>query len=180
MTAPVELIPLLCTRCQAPIPAGLDEVAWVCAQCGQGLLLSEEKGAVPLEICFAAGLDERGGGRPFWVVPGKVELQRKIFGGGDPGGQARVFWGAGRTFFVPAYTCTLDELVQIGMQMIGQAPVLQPGPAVPFIPVTMLPEDVQPYAEFIVMGIEAGRKDRLKELQFKLDLGQPVLWVLPG
>jgi len=155
----------------------------VCAQCGQGLLLSDEKGAVPLEICFAAApdrarLDARGGGRPFWVVPGRLELQRKIFGGADQSSTARQFWGPGRTFFVPAYTCTLDELVQTGTQMILQPPVLQPGPAVPFVPVTMLPEDVQPYAEFIVMGIEAGRKDRLKELQFTLDLGQPILWIL--
>jgi len=177
MTTPVELIPLVCTRCQTPIPAQVDEVAWVCAQCEQGLLLSEEKGAVPLEICFAAGLDGRRAGRPFWVVPGRLEVQRKIFGGGDQSTAARQFWGAGRTFFVPAYTCTLDELVQTGMQMIVQPPVLQPGPAVPFAPVNMLPEDVQPYAEFIVMGIEAGRKDRLKELQFKLELDLPALWV---
>ena len=36
---PVELVPLLCVRCQAPVPARPGEVAWVCEQCGQGLVL---------------------------------------------------------------------------------------------------------------------------------------------
>jgi hypothetical protein len=40
-------------------------------------------------------------------------------------------------------------------------------------------EDVSAAAEFIVMAIEAGRKDKLKELDFSLKLSTPVLWILP-
>jgi len=34
-------------------------------------------------------------------------------------------------------------------------------------------------AEFIVMGIEAARKDNLKEMTFTLNLSSPELWIVP-
>lgn len=40
-------------------------------------------------------------------------------------------------------------------------------------------EDIQPVAEFVVMAIEAGRKDMLKNLRFTLKLSLPSLWILP-
>jgi hypothetical protein len=33
-------------------------------------------------------------------------------------------------------------------------------------------------AEFIVLGIEADRKDKVREIEFALQLSQPELWVL--
>jgi hypothetical protein len=38
---------------------------------------------------------------------------------------------------------------------------------------------VHPLAEFILLGIEADRKDALKTLNFTLDLERPQLWILP-
>jgi predicted RNA-binding Zn-ribbon protein involved in translation (DUF1610 family) len=178
--APVELIPLLCTRCQTPVPAQPDEVAWVCAQCGQGLLLDDQKGTLTLEIHYSAGLNPTGQGWPFWVAHATVELERRlVFGGGDQSDQTRQFWGGGRTFFIPAFTCPLDQLVGTSGSLVTQPPALQAGPAAPFRPITMLPEDILPYAEFVFLSLEAGRKDRLKEVQFKLHLAEPELWILP-
>jgi len=34
--------------------------------------------------------------------------------------------------------------------------------------------------EFVVLTIEADRKDKLKTVEFRLDLGEPELWVLPS
>jgi hypothetical protein len=39
---------------------------------------------------------------------------------------------------------------------------------------------VQTLAEFMVLSVEAERKDDLKELGIQLRLSQPVLWVLPN
>jgi hypothetical protein len=179
MSKAIELIPLLCTRCQTAVPAKLDEVAWVCAQCGQGLLLDEEKGAVPLAINFAAGIPANQKGWPFWVATGQVTVQqRSIFGGGDQGRQAAEFWQPARRFFVPAFSSPLDQLITWGTTLLQKPPALQSGQAAGFAPVILHPEDIQPVAEFIVLGIEADRKDKIREINFTLQLSAPELWVL--
>jgi hypothetical protein len=179
MPPAVTLVPLLCFKCQTAIPASPDEVAWVCSNCGQGLLLDVERGTSPLEIRFSANIQPGQLGRPFWVAQGQVQAQRSIFGRGDQSSQSEAFWRGGRTFFVPAFACSLDQAIELGTSMLLQPPALQPGSPAAFVPVTNRPEDVRPYAEFIVMGLEASRKDRLKELQFSLQLSEAELWVLP-
>lgn len=180
MGNPIQLIPLLCYRCQTAIPAGTDEVAWVCPQCGAGLMLSEEKGTAALDIHFAEGRKPGVPGRPYWVAPGTVSMrQRQIYGGGDQGGQARGFWSTQHNFVVPAFACTLDELIEAGTRFIVQPPMLQDSSPGSFLPVVTGPEDVHAYAEFIVLGIEASRKDKLKFVDFSLALEAPALWILP-
>ncbi len=39
--------------------------------------------------------------------------------------------------------------------------------------------DVQAAVDFIVMAVEAGRKDKLREVDFSAKLSAPELWVLP-
>jgi hypothetical protein len=34
-------------------------------------------------------------------------------------------------------------------------------------------------AEFIIMAVEAERKDDLKEIRFDLEIDTPILWILP-
>jgi hypothetical protein len=70
-------------------------------------------------------------------------------------------------------------MVEQGTRMLLQPPDLQSGSPAPFQPVVTHPEDVQVYAEFIVLGIEASRKDKLKNVDFSLSLEPPELWVLP-
>jgi predicted RNA-binding Zn-ribbon protein involved in translation (DUF1610 family) len=176
----IELVPLVCVRCNTPIPAEVDEVAWVCAQCGQGLLL-EENGLQALEVNYLAGLPPNAKGKPYWVAQGQVSsLQREKYGSGNQETQqAEAYWSQARSFFVPAYSATLEDLLARATQLMLQPPVLQAGAAAPFEPVTLAAEDVRPAAEFIVVAIEAGRKDKLKKVNFSLQLSSPVLWILP-
>jgi len=39
---------------------------------------------------------------------------------------------------------------------------------------------MRPLAEFIVLGLEAARKDKLMSVEFGLDLESPELWILPA
>jgi hypothetical protein len=115
MSVPVELIPLVCTRCQTPVPAQVDEVAWVCANCGQGLLLDDVKGTLPLQVHFAQGLQPGRKGRPFWVARGQVGIQsRQTYGRNDQGQAAQQTWSQPQTFYVPAFACSLDQTIQLG------------------------------------------------------------------
>ena len=179
MTPAIELVPLICCRCQTPVPAETDEIAWVCANCGQGLLLSETKGTQPLVVNYAAGLMADKKGRPFWVATGQVNLQRRLYGAGDQSASAQAFWQSPHRFMVPAFALPLQTLVDVGSNLLLQSPILNPGTTAPFLPVTLATGDIQPMAEFIVMGIEAARKDNLKEMTFTLNLSSPELWIVP-
>ncbi len=179
MARPVELIQLVCTRCKSPLPAEPDEAAWVCAQCGQGMRLDEEKGLVDLAVNFAASIPTGAQGRPFWVADGSVALRRETYSG-NQSREAEMFWSQPRRFYVPAMALPLETLLEIGTSFLLKPPAIQPGSPASFEPVVLPIEDVKATAEFIVMAIEAGRKDMLKDVQFSLQLNDPVLWVLPA
>jgi len=175
------LIPLQCLKCQASLAAEVDEVAWVCPICGQAALLddSQPAGLSPLEIHYAAAMRNiPQPGRPFWVAEGVVAVTRQTYRG-DESRQAQEFWQKPRTFFVPAFACSLIDLVSLGMKFLRQPIVPTPGQPSLFLPVKLSPGDVYPMAEFIIMGMEAERKDMLKSVQIQLKLAPPVLWVLP-
>ncbi len=175
---PVELIPLLCLKCQSPVDARVDEVAWACQVCGQGLLLGEDGGLRALEIFFSAALPQGVQGKPFWVAQGSAVLQRQTYSG-NRSQEMQDFWKATRTFFIPAYELLLQEVVAAGTQLLRQPPALQPGGPAAFLPVVVPPGDVRPLAEFILLGIEAERKDALRTLTFELSLSEAQLWILP-
>lgn len=179
MEKPVELVPLRCVKCQAPVPAGVDEVAWACAQCGQGLLLDEERGLVALDVHYAGGIPPHAKGRPFWVASGRVELLREAYTRSAEMEAAQRYWGEARRFFVPAYTCPMETVLTLGNQYIVSPPAMEPGTAAPFEAVTLALEDMRALAEFIVLAVEAGRSDRLKRVEIDLELEEPALWILP-
>ena len=182
MVQPVELIPLACLKCDTSLPAQPDEVAWVCSRCGQGLLLDEtaERGLSLLEVAYAAGIDPAGKGKPFWVVAGRVDLQSSTFETfSNKAGEAQQLWSQPRSFFIPASDLPLQTLVELGPRLLLNPPALQPGPPVSFEPVTVAPDDLPALAEFIVLAIEAGRSDMLKQVNIQVALAAPALWVLP-
>ncbi len=179
MDRPVELVPLVCIQCSTPLPAEADEVVWVCAQCGQGMSLDEEKGLLPLEVQYSANIAPNAVGKPYWVVESQVTLQRETFSGNQDR-EAESFWSQPHTFFIPAYKTSLETMLAQGMSLLRQPPLLQPGPAARFEPVVLYAEDVLPAAEFIIMAIEAERKDKLKSVNFSLKLSTPCLWILPA
>ncbi len=179
MSQSVHLIPLLCPHCQTPIPAQPDEVAWVCSNCQRGLLLDEEKGAVPLNIFFHASLSEGKKGAPFWVTRGRVTFQERITYQGNEQKAMQAFWAEPRLFAIPAFALPLKEAVAMGVRFLRQPIPMEIGKPVPFLPIVVPPQDVFPMAEFMVMSVEAERKDALKHLQFTLTLEPLQCWILP-
>lgn len=184
--APVRLVPLVCVKCQAPVPAEPAEVAWVCEQCSQGLLLNLNPGSGAgetavraLDVFFAQDIQPGLRGRPFWVTQGRVALTERATYKGDEGRAAQAFWSGPRLFYIPAWEATLDEIIEMGVWLMKNSPSMTPGTRTPFLPVVTPPEDVRALAEFIVVNIEAERRDYLKTLRFNLEFEPPQLWVLP-
>ena len=181
MAKPIELIALVCPKCSTPVPAQPDEVAWACAQCSQGLYLDDEDGLSPLEINYSQQLAANQVGKPYWVVEGQAVLQRTTYGSsGKNDKDAQEFWSQPRKFFVPAFSTTLESLLSQAAELLYQPPSLQAGSAARFEPVTLSMKDIPGVADFILMAIEAGRRDKLQKIEFTLQLTQPVLWILPA
>lgn len=178
----IQLLPMQCVRCKTPLPAQVEEVFWVCANCGQGQLISDDQGLVPQVVRYATGILQNSQGRPVWVVEGQVSLQRETFGISifDKDSESSVFWAQPRRFFIPAFTLPVGQLIDVCINMLRQPPVLQEStsPAA-FLPVTIHKEDLQPLIEFVIYSIEAGRSDSMKQLGITLNLGEPELWIVP-
>jgi len=181
VTNPVELVALRCLRCSTPLPAAPDEVAWACAQCGQGLLLEEDRGLLHLAIHYSPAIKPGATGRPFWVCTGHVFVERETYAGGSDRitGEMQDFWGEGRLFFIPAYAAPLEALLEQALQLLQRPPDRQEGPPTAFAPVVLSPEDLTAAAEFIVLAVEAARKDKLRQARVKVVLESPSLWILP-
>lgn len=177
-SAPITLAPLQCLHCQAAIPAQVDEVAWVCETCGQGQLLLENGSLQAISVFFSKHIQPGAQGHPFWVAEGSATLQRETYHG-NQAREMQDFWRIPRRFFVPAYALPLQEVINQGAQFLSQPLPLEEGSRVSFQPVTVPAGDVRPLAEFILLGIEADRRDALKTLKFELTLGEPQLWILP-
>lgn len=174
----VRLIPLACVKCQAAILAGVDEVAWVCESCGQGLILNEEKGLLAQDIYFSKAIAPGQKGRPFWVARGTVTITTRETYKGNELRAANEFWAAPRLFYVPAWDASLDEVIQMGSLLLRTPERMEPGSPAPFLPVVTSPGDLAALAEFMVVSLEADRRDALKKLDFTVQLEPAQLWVL--
>ena len=179
METPVELVPLNCIRCGAPIPAEIEEVAWVCRQCEKGQQLSDD-GLIPLQVTYSSRVAPDQKGRPFWVCEGQVTLNRRTYGSSSKQNQdALHFWEQPRTFIVPAFSYTLGEFSPVGIKWLQNPPAMDPGLIVDFEPITVAAEDVSDWAEFLVFALEAERSDKVKKIEFNLKLEEPKMWILP-
>lgn len=178
MEIPIELVPLNCLRCGTPLPAEIDEVAWACEQCEQGQQL-EDAGLRLLEIHYAQGIAAPQKGHPFWVCEGRVTLQRDTYGSGNSHKESQQFWSQPRKFVIPAFPYPVQKFAIDGLHWLQNPPLMQPGPVARFEPVTVPVGDVRVWAEFLVVALEARRKDKIKKVAFDLVLSEPQLWIFP-
>ena len=177
----VDLVLLKCLRCGTLVQAGEQEVAWVCAQCAQGLQLTVD-GLGPLSVNWAAArpglVSAQNRWLPFWVFTGAVRFNRReAFSGAN---QPDRLWSSQRRFYIPACPAALEQMQRLGADLTRKQTPLIAGPAAgPLANCTLFPDDARQAAEFVVLTIEADQKDKLRVVEFALDLGEPELWVLP-
>jgi hypothetical protein len=176
MTERPGLVALKCLRCSTPVAAEADEVAWICPNCGQGLLLDEAAGVKPITV-HAAVADGAHSWKPFWVAMGRVRVSRRESFGRDAAPDAR--WAQPVRFVLPAYTTTVERAVALGVAFVKRPPTFGEGQAQPLQGATVLPEQMAPLARFVVLSIEAERDDKLEAIEFTVEFEAPELWCLP-
>lgn len=179
MSTSVELVLLKCPQCSTPVPAEEDEVAWVCATCGQGLQLTEDAlRLLPVHWATPKAGTHVERWRPFWVFAGTVKFTARESYTGHT--EPEALWNSPRRFYVPAYTSPLAQLQSLGADLTQRQAPLQAGPAAGALQgCTVFPADAWHAVEFIVLTIEAARPDKLRSVQFDLNLAPPELWMLP-
>ncbi len=178
------LIPLTCPACRAGLDAEAEQAVFRCDQCGASWSLDDTPGAPArlrsLTIRYADALRGSAMGRPFWVAGGQVQVgHRDVHGRGSRDQEAAQQWATPRRFFIPAFKCDLNSTIQLGRQLLVEAPTPPNGSPAPFLPVVVSARDLHGLAEFVVVSIEAERGDNLKSLRYGLELGEPELWILP-
>ncbi len=181
MTKPTgtRLQPLRCLNCRLNLPAEIDEIAWVCPQCGQAQMLQNGQQLVETTINYHAKTVKDSPGHPFWIVEGSIHMERYTFWGINNIEDAATFWKKPRKFYIAAFDLPIENIIQWGKYYLQKPLRLRPGIRSDFLPITLALEDVQAVADIIVVGIEASRPDKLKEINFTLSLSNPELWILP-
>lgn len=180
MTSPIQLLQLKCIHCQTPLSANEEEVAWLCAQCGKGTQLTSSDLA-PVKLVWVASRPNVTTARwhPFWVFVGKVNFtRRETYDGGE---EPNPLWNSPARFYIPAFTTNIDLVESLGAALTKSQSNFKPATAVsPFNDCTLLPEDAWTAAEFVVLTIEAERKDMLRHVEFIIaERTTPELWLLP-
>lgn len=139
-----------------------------------------------MPVQFAMPVDHRSSANrwmPFWIFRGRVKISvRETQGGRSRDKDAAGLWGVERRFFVPAWELSIHAAQDIGSRMIQRptsfTKIDRPeGASLQTAVVT--PKDGKNLIEFIVLAIEARRKDWLRDLKFELDVGEPKMWALP-
>jgi hypothetical protein len=144
------------------------------------MVLDEAHGLEALDIHYSADIPENSTGKPYWVADGQVTMERKTYSSkGKHREAAEQFWDKSQRFFVPAFQAPLESLLEAAKAMLLNPPRLSSGPGTPFEAITLNRDDLSAAAEFIVIAIEAERKDKIKRIDFELKLSKPVLWILP-
>lgn len=76
----------------------------------------------------------------------------------------------------------MEVAQDVGTRLIQRQPAIElierPGTAY-LAAAVVSPDDALSLLEFIILAIEARRRDWLKALDFRIDAGEPELWSLP-
>jgi hypothetical protein len=181
----MKLVLLRCPNCAEPLKPDNDDVVLACKNCHTPVAIAV-KGAVKMPVQFAIPPRHEPGSKrwmPFWVFTGKVNITvRETQGGRSQEKEAVSLWGVQRRFFVPAWELGSHVAQDIGSRLIERPPTYGKidRPEEAHLQTAIIsPSDAKKLIEFIVLAIEARRKDWLRDLEFNLEVGEPQMWAVP-
>ena len=178
----MKLVLLRCPSCSAALAPNDDDLIVACPQCGAGVQLSDE-GLEPIEVRYAAGAAQpkAEAWRPWWVFTGRVEIIRRDTQGGNQRDEASQFWAQVKRLYVPAWELSLQSVRDQGLALLKQQPEWRaiPRPTTARLtPVVVSVVDARKLLDYLVVTMEASRKDWLKDIQFSIEAGWPELWAV--
>jgi hypothetical protein len=183
----MKLVPLKCPNCSQLLAPEDNDAVIVCANCGTAVELGEG-GPARIEVRFSgprSPMPPETNWLPYWIFDGKVQITGRSTQGGsrDAAQDSAAFWAAPRRLYVPAWSQPVEAAIDLGKTMIEQQPSLldlerPPKPAMKAA--VLFADEALKLLEFIVLTIEAQRRDWLRDLTFTLEMGPAQLWALPA
>lgn len=182
----MKLLALRCPQCgQNLAPQDNEAVVTMCGHCYTAVTL-HQTGLQTIDVTYAAPSTDRvDGWLPVWVFNGRVNLQKREAQSGDKGASkdAAQLWQKVQRLYAPAWNLPAGHARSLGSQMVQAQPLFQPIPHPDdalLMEVVIAPEDGLKLLDFIVLTIEAERKDWLRDLKFNIEATTPNLWAVPG
>jgi hypothetical protein len=181
----MKLVALRCPNCGQPLKPEDDSIVLSCHNCFIPVALAVD-GPKRMKIWFAVMKQKQQEDKnwvPFWVYEGRIKIQHRETQSGwrTKDEDSDRLWGVPRRLFIPAWDLDLHTAQDIGSRLILKQPefnfVEQPAEYY-LTPANVKPDDAKRLLEFIVLAIEARRKDWLKDLKFEIEVGKPQLWAL--
>lgn len=180
----MKLILLRCPQCNRPLKPENDDVVIACDNCFTPVAIGRD-GPSRITVHYAVLEDQPvqiEPWYPFWVFSGKVNiLRRETQGGRSREADSAAMWGSSRRLYVPAWELSMRVAQEVGSRLVQEQSefrfVQQPSEW-QLVAATVTPGDARNLLEFVILAIEARRKDWLKDLEFSMDLDQPEFWVL--
>ena len=182
----MKLIALRCPNCNHGLKPGNEDILLACPNCQIPVAIAVD-GPRRVKVRFALPSKDEANVQewvPFWVFEGIVKVTARKTQGGwrSKDKDSMRLWGSPRRFYVPAWDLNVHTAQEVGSRFIVSQPefttVNQPK-QINLAPAVVKPADAKKILEFIILAIEARRKDWLKEFAFILEVGKPQLWTLP-
>ncbi len=182
----MKLILLRCPTCGEGLQPEQDDIVVACNNCHTPVSITQN-GPAKAKVQFAIAKNRRRQSEsrwlPFWVFEGQVEIINRVTQGGRSRQKdSEKLWQRSGRFFVPAWDIQLHTAQAVGIQLIENPPEIEliPRPTEAHLKAANVDaNDARKLLEFIVLAIEARRKDWLKNLDFRLDVDEAKLWALP-
>ncbi|WP_420629265.1 hypothetical protein [Candidatus Leptofilum sp.] len=182
----MKLLALRCPICAQPLkPQNPDVVVLGCANCGTAVSLNES-GLDTISLQFATPAVEKfDSWLPLWVFNGRVTITNRQTQGRNKEAQqhSEQLWGYPRRLYVPSWDLPTETACQLGGDLVQRQPTFQrtdPPDKFSLVEAVVTPEDALKLLEFVVLSVEAARKDWLKELHFTIEAAKPQLWAIPA
>ncbi len=180
----MKLILLRCPNCARPLTPDNDDVVYMCPNCFTGVAI-DERGVRRANVRFAlpTKADERAQKwMPYWVYDGRVEILNRETQGRSRDKESKLQWANPLRMYVPAWEISMRVAQEVGSKLIQRQPVTKfiDRPDGAYLqPAVVSPEDAFRLLEFIILAIEARRKDWLRSLDFRIEAEKPQLWAMP-
>ena len=182
----MQLIALKCPTCGQNLkPQSNEAVVVSCGNCKTAVSL-HQSGIKAIDVQYAApSSNEVEAWLPMWVFKGKVNIKRRESQGSSKGADkdAAKLWGAVNRLFAPAWQEPVQQARGIGSQFTVKQPrfeSFEPTDDMLMQEAIVTPEDGLKLLDFIVLSLEADRKDWLEDLQFEIKTTGHELWAIPA
>ena len=182
----MQLVALKCPTCGQNLKPQRNEAVVVsCGNCKTAVSL-HQSGLKAIDVKYAAPSSANvETWLPLWAYTGKVNIKRRESQGSSKGADkdAAQLWGSAQRLYAPAWAEPIPQARQIGSQFVVRQPVFEtidPTESMMLQEATITPEDGLKLLDFIVLSLEADRKDWLEDLQFEIQTTGYELWAIPA